>query len=203
MSQIVRVDSFKALEREITKDLKRTGERVQGAIRETARDGAAYVRRHVPVAFGPLRDSIHATTGESPAIVADSPHAAPAETGSRPHTPPLAPLVAWVKLRGMQGISGRDGKGPSSRLPGTTTRGHASSVAGQLAADASATGYADISGGASSISAPERVARAIQAGIRKHGTKPHWYMRDSVPEVRKILARNMEKAIHSTGGEGG
>jgi hypothetical protein len=199
VSQVVRVDSFKELERELRKDLRKKRRRVAGAVRKTARMGATYVRRNLPVAFGELRNSIEAkdatarAKGAAAKIVADAPHAAPVETGSRPHWPPLAPLIAWVKLRGMQGLTGRKGKGPSKRLPGTTTRGHAQSIAGQLRGMES--------GGSLDVNAPERVARAIQAGIAKKGTKPHWYMRNAVPEVRKILHQNMEKAIHGDGGE--
>jgi hypothetical protein len=189
VSRIVKVDSFKALQNELRKDLRQKRKAVAGVVRKTARQGAAYVRRQVPVAFGTLRESVHA---EKAAIVADSPNAGPAETGSRPHTPPLAPLVAWVKLRGMQGLTGRRGSGPSKRLPGTTTRGHAQSIAGQLGAMEQ--------GGSLDINAPERIARAIQMAIRKRGTKPHWYMRSAIPEVRKILGANMERAMHGQGG---
>jgi hypothetical protein len=188
MSRVVVVESFQELNREIRKDLRQKRRKAAGAVQKTAREGAGYVRRNLPVAHGELRNSVHA---EKAAIVADAPHAAPVETGSRPHTPPLAPLVAWVKLRGMQALTGR--KGPSKRLPGTTTRGHAQSIGGQLKSMER--------GGTLDVNAPERIARAIQAAIRKRGTKPHWYMRSALPAVRQILHRNMEKAIRGGVGE--
>lgn len=199
----IKVKSLAELHSVIRRDLRGRQKAVEKAIARTATQGARHVRRNVPVAHGELRNSVQAVDGHR--IVADAPHAAPVETGSRPHWPPLAPLVKWVKLRGMQGLTTPKRQ---ARLPGTTTKLHAGSVAGAIRAHSVATGYADWQGGATSVEAPEAVARAIQAAIAKHGTKPHWYMRGSVPAVEDILDREIrrgldaaEKAAQGGGGE--
>ena len=114
----------------------------------------------------------------------DAPHAAPVETGSAPHTPPLAPLVAWVKLRGAQGLLSERQIG---RLPGHDDRhpcaGHRLRARG------------DQSGGALDVQAPVRIARAIQQAIRPRGTKPHWYARGSLPAIRAVLHGLIKDAL--------
>lgn len=59
-----------------------------------------------PVAFGILRNSIlvetRVTANEILGVVATAvPYAAPVEEGSRPHFPPLNPLILWVKRKGL------------------------------------------------------------------------------------------------------
>ena len=127
--------------------------RIRGAIKKTATAGTTVVKRNVPVAFGELRESVHATGTK---IVIDAPHAAPVEVGSRPHWMPLAPLIAWVRLRGAQGLLSRRERG---RLPGTTTRAHADGIASQFRAMEK--------GGALDADAPVQIARAIQRAIAK------------------------------------
>lgn len=150
-----------------------------------ARAGASVVKRRVPVAHGELREAVHAEErAQGAAIVVDAPHAAPVETGSRPHTPPLAPILEWVKLRAAQGLlSPRH----IQRLPGQTTAAHARDIASALAGM-----EAD---GALDVRAPERIARAIQQAIAKRGTKPHWYVRSSLPDLRRILAGAIRDAL--------
>lgn len=186
----IKVKSLAELHSVIRRDLGGRQKAVKQAVSRTATQGARFVRRNVPVAHGELRNSIKAMDGHR--IVADAPHAAPVETGSRPHWPPLAPLIAWVKLRGMQGLTSPKRQ---ARLPGTTTKLHAGTVAGAIKAHSVATGYADWSGGATSVDAPEAVARAIQAAIAKHGTKPHWYMRGSIFAVELILDVEIRKGL--------
>jgi hypothetical protein len=159
--------------------------RLRAAADAAARAGVSLVKRRVPVAFGELRESVHAETREhDAAVVVDAPHAAPVETGSRPHTPPLAPLVAWVRLRGAQGLLSHR---QIDRLPGTSTAGHARSIASALAAMER--------DGALDVGAPVRIARAIQQAIAKHGTKPHWYARGSLPAIRQVLEAAIKNAL--------
>lgn len=151
---------------------------LRAAVGQAARNGVSVVKRNVPVAFGELRESVRpeARASGGAAIVVDAPHAAPVETGSRPHTPPLAPLVAWVRLRGAQGLlTARQ----IDRLPGTTTSTSARSIAAAMRGMER--------GGALDIEAPIRIARAIQQAIARRGTKPHWYARRALPEVRRVL----------------
>jgi hypothetical protein len=152
---------------------------------DAAKAGVSVVKRRVPVAFGDLRESVKPEERvDGAAIVVDAPHAAPVETGSRPHTPPLAPLVAWVKLRGAQGLLSPRQVG---RLPGRSTAAHAITVAAALRSMER--------GGALDVDAPVRIARAIQRAIRDHGTKPHWYARSSLPAVRAVLGVAIRKAL--------
>jgi len=98
-----RVQSLRELGALFARHQRERERRIGGAVTAAAKVGTTVVKRRVPVAFGELRESVHAEESDrGVAIVVDAPHAAPVETGSRPHTPPLAPLVAWVKLRGAQ-----------------------------------------------------------------------------------------------------
>jgi hypothetical protein len=178
--------SLAAAFRKILKDHDARENRLDDARRRAADKGAQYVRRHMPVAFGELRDSVH--TGPFHTIVADAPHAAAVERGSRPHTPPLAPLIDWVKLRGMQGLDARGRVNPHRKLTGSTTRYHAARVAGELHAMAQV--------GAQQVEDAAAIARGIQRAIAAHGTKPHWFMRASIPKVREILAEEVQRALH-------
>lgn len=160
-------------------------ERIRAGIEAAARAGIGIVKRRVPVAYGELREAVHAEQRQSgPAIAVDAPHAAPVETGSRPHTPPLAPILAWVKLRGAQGLLSARQVG---RLPGRSTAEHARSVASALREMEN--------GGALDVDAPVRIARAIQMAIRQRGTKPHWYARGSLPEIKRVLDAAIKEAL--------
>ena len=135
----------------------------QKKLLEAAHLGAEIIANVAPVDVGTLKGSIHVEeTTQGPRVVVDAPHAAALELGSRPHTPPLAPLVEWVRRnRARFGIRGRG-----------TTRDKA-------------TGRLDAS--------PEvvRIAVAIQQKIRLHGTKPRFFVRDSIPKLVEALAQVM------------
>jgi len=122
--------SLTAAFKKIARDHEARENRLDRAREKAASRGLSVVRRKIPVAFGGLEKSAH--TSPAHTIVVDAPHAAAIERGSRPHTPPLAPLVAWVKLRGMQGINARGTVKPHKRLTGSTTREHAWRAAAQL-----------------------------------------------------------------------
>jgi hypothetical protein len=73
-------------------------ERVKHAMYEAALLGAEVVAKKVPVDVGSLKTSIHAIeTPDGAELLADAPHAAVVETGTRPHMPPLQPLIDWVR----------------------------------------------------------------------------------------------------------
>jgi hypothetical protein len=146
---------------------------IERAVKRAARVGRRVVQQNIPVAFGELRESVHV---DGTRIVVDAPHAAPVETGSRPHMPPLEPLLNWVKLRAAQGLLTERQRG---RLPGATTRARAEGLAAQI--------HAMEKDGAVDADAPMRIARAIQQAISRRGTKPHWYARMSLPEIREAL----------------
>ena len=158
---------MRGLQAQLKRDAKRRSKRVRKAIKNTAQKGARVVRRNVPVAFSELRDSVHADRGR---IVADAPHAAAVEVGSRPHTPPLDPLIRWVKLRKLQsGVS----KSSRARLPGTTTGGAI------VEGDAEARG----------------IAFLIQRKISREGTKPTHFMFGSLPAVERILDSEIKRGL--------
>lgn len=173
--------------------------RVGHILEVVAKNAVPVVRRNVPVAFGELRDSIHALPGPDPKTVVDAPHAQAVEVGSAPHTPNFAKLLAWVKLRGIQGLQG---KRRIRKMAGVTTAKHAARVAQELR-------YLENGGNRrrrylkngslnplkvgrhSPIDAPEQVARAISRKIKKDGTEPRWFAQNSLPEIEKILRRQM------------
>src|SRR5678809_1100539 len=103
----VRVKGIRGLTRRLRKDMRSLERRLKNAVRTTASKGVRVVRSKQPVGFAELADSTHSeprTTGA--AIVVDAPHAAAVNNGSRPHWPPLEPIIRWVRLRGMQGLQG-------------------------------------------------------------------------------------------------
>lgn len=187
----IRVKSLGALAKALQKDLRGKERALDSARRRAAQKHAAYVRSHMPVAFGELRASVSASDGK---VTVDAPYAAAVEVGSRPHWMPLEPLIKWVKLRGFQGLASSKSLG---RLPGTTTAGHAHSVAAGLREHDEASGYADLSGGAGDRDGPVAIAKAkaIQLAIALKGTKPHWYMRDSIPQARVFLGIEIKAAL--------
>ena len=132
--------------------------RDRGAIVEAAHLGAEIIARAAPVDLGSLKSSIHVESLPTGArIVIDAPHAAAVEFGSRPHTPPLAPLIAWVKRhRAAFGIAGRGTK--------RDTRGRFTASPEVIAA-----------------------ARAIQRKISIYGTKPRYFVRNSIPALVRAI----------------
>ncbi len=197
-----KVGSLKELATLLPKHQKERQRRVENAIRRSARRGVGVVKQNVPVAFGELREDIRAeaTANRGARIVADAPHAAAIEVGSRPHWVPLEALVKWVKLRGMQGLSSTR---QLARLPGRSTFGAARHIAERIQQHSLASfdsfGQAKNTGGdAVASDAPLQVARAIQLAIARHGTKPHRYMDQSQGEVFKILDEEIQKSLPET-----
>ena len=190
---VIPVGSLKQLAAILPRDMKARQRRVENAIRKTARRGVGVVKKNVPVAFGELREDIEAkATGDRGAkIFADAPHAAAIEVGSRPHWVPLDALVKWVRLRGMQGLASTR---QLSRLPGRSTFGAArhvqTALRNRMMTDGSDAIAAD---------APLQVAKEIQLAIAKHGTRGHWYMRESQDEVYRILDQEIQAALPEKG----
>lgn len=150
-------------------------ERVAGAGYEAALLGAEVVAKAAPVDVGSLKSSIHAreTGPRSAELRADAPHAGIVEVGSRPHWAPLQPLIDWVR---------RHGKLFGAKRPGRVSTTPARTAAGQRRRDARIAKNADLE------AEVERIARSIQRKIARVGTKPRWFMRDSLPKLRTILA---------------
>lgn len=90
-------DVAKALPRGVRSRLAKDRRAMVGA----AHHGAEILASAAPVDAGILKSSIHVEAASDGArIVIDAPHAGIVELGSRPHMPPLQPLIDWVKRHG-------------------------------------------------------------------------------------------------------
>lgn len=185
--QVIHVKGFDGLATRLKADLQRLEQRTIIGVRKAAREGRNYmVRETVPKAFGELRESADVRDKKTGAdIVFDAPHAGPVEAGSRPHTPPIEPLIAWVKLRGLQGLMS---SGRIKQLAGSTTAQHARNIAAAIRSAER--------GGAVAVDVPEQIARAIQHAISLHGTKPQWFARRALPAIRDYLNKHIPEQLH-------
>lgn len=176
------------LRRDIRFQLKKVEGRINRAIANTAVEAVKPIRRRAPKAFGELRDSVHSIRHGGPRTVVDAPHAAAVEIGSAPHNPNFEELLAWVKLRGMQG-----NRFTARQLArrGPTTLEQAVRVRSMFSEEV----VRGPSGEFSPTDAPERVARRIAEGIRQHGTRPHWFVKESLGDIAGILDRNVRRAV--------
>jgi len=187
----------------IERDIKTKERKLDGVVRKTARATRNDVIRNVPRAFGELAASIHVEDGPigKSSVVADAPHASAVEVGSRPHTPPLAPLIAWVQLRGIQGLTpgGRVRRSVPPRRE--AARAIAASLHPKLGGNAGAAAWrqrAMIQGSlADADPAVVAIARAIQRAITLRGTKPHRFMAQGVNDAMAHLASLVPAALSS------
>lgn len=125
--------------------------------------GVEIIAQAAPVDVGTLKSSGHVEGGiDAPRIVIDAPHAATVELGSRPHMPPLQPLIDWVKRhRASFGIKGKG------------TQRNAKTGRFETSAEIVA------------------IARAIQRKIAREGTKPTYFVRNAIPKLVEALAQEM------------
>lgn len=193
------------LAKAIRRDMKGLEREVRRARVSAARQTAHYVARNMPIAFGELRKSLHVevkggTTRGTVRTIADAPHAAAVEVGSRPHWVPLQPLLDWVKLRGTQGIDAWGGVRSAMRKAwGTTTAKAAHRVATDLK-QLERSGR-PLSGDHLDVNAPLSLAKAIQAAIAKNGTRPHAYMRNALPFAKAVLNEEVKAALRRVNAE--
>jgi hypothetical protein len=208
------------LARRLKRDADKLEDRIYRAVEKTAFRAVKPIRKRVPKAFGELYDSIQGySEGKhgGPVTSADAPHAGAVEIGSAPHTPDFRRLVEWVKLRGAQGLtsSGRIRKryprssGPTTprqarlvaqefkrlviRGRSTPSRPYRPGSLGKFGTPARA--GRQIHGRFTPIDAPEMIAQRISKAIQVNGTKPHWYVRESLPDIKNILDYEMKKNI--------
>lgn len=134
-------------------DMKRIPQAVDRGLHRAVDRAAAEVRANAPEATGFLRESIHAVGLK---IVCDAPYAIYVERGTRPHWPPIAPILAWVLVKGFAGLSA-SGKTQSA----------------------------------------ESIAHAIAHKISVEGTKPTWFMRNSIPLTMKWIGYEIRGALRS------
>jgi len=176
--------------RQIVRDTEKKENRVKAARKAAAKFGAKYViRETVPKAFGELAQSVHADEEKGGwAVIADAPHAAAVENGSRPHMPPLEPLIAWVKLRGAQALVGVNQHAYARiRKSKDWRKSSAIWVATQLKGMEQDSSL--------SVDAPRQLAWAIAMAIKKRGTKPTKFMQKAVDPTRDRLQGLVEVAI--------
>jgi len=192
MPKTYEVDSLQALGKLFARHQAGVAKSLVTAARRTAKSGKGIVADNVPVAFGELRRSLaDEPTATGARIVAEAPHAAAVEVGSRPHTPPLEPLIRWVKLRAAQGLLSER---QLAKKRGSTTAGHAHAVAGRLKSMEH--------GGALDVEAPRRIAFAIQRKIAREGTLPSWFARRSIAPVVRALDGFVKQALFGSEDEG-
>lgn len=99
----VECSSLEDFRAKLAVDIRAKKAAVMRARNRAAKAALGVVRTHVPVAFGDLLRSLklRGTT-----VIADAPHAFAVEYGSRPHMPPVEPIVAWCKLKGFDDPEG-------------------------------------------------------------------------------------------------
>lgn len=181
--------SLSAAARAVERDSKARQRRVEGAVKKAARVTARVVAKDlVPKAFGELSESIHVVDAiNGSAVVADAPHAEAVELGSRPHMPPLDPIIRWVKLRGLQGITKKgnvvqnirsvSSNGAQKLGSKAAAKSVGMSLAKQLGHDRQAlSAWRSIANTGAVDPATLAVAKAIQMSIAKQGTRPFRFM---------------------------
>lgn len=184
MTDVVHVIGLKEFQLLLNRHIRKKERDFKNGVRQAIRHGVEIVKRNTPKAFGELRESEHATED---GIVIEAPHAAAVERGARPHWVPLDELEKWVRLRHIQGVRIKSGlERRRSSTIGTTTRRQARSILNEMSRyEASGSSYDN---------AITEVAKAIQAGIAKNGTAPHFYVRESLPKLEADLDKHMKKA---------
>ncbi len=196
MSTYIKVNGIGNLRRALERGQQQIRRGVERAIWSTAQKAVRPIKKRTPKAFGELQNSVQAYSRGAnghPVTSVDAPHAGAVEIGSPPHKPNFERLLAWVKLRGMQG---RNRGGLRKRFPkslGPTTPFQARRVASIFKA-LEVRGRAGV-GRHLPIDAPVQVAQAISKGIETQGTRPHWYVRESLPDIREILAAEVRKGL--------
>lgn len=174
MTAVRRVKASEFAE-QFQKDMAALRARLVQATHETASTGAKLVAQNAPHAFGELADGVvPIELGSGAKIRSTAPHSAAVEVGSRPHMPPVKPLLAWVRLRGMQGLQ-------------NGAKGAPRAVAKMIRAQGSRN--------ATPIDAAEQVAWAIAMGIKKRGTRPTWFVKSCLPEIKAILGANVRAQL--------
>ncbi len=122
-----------------------------------------------------------------------APHGAFLEVGTRPHMPPIEPLVEWAKRKFSPNRRKR-GKRRAGTVARKKGRGEAPSEANRLV---SAMVRAALK--TKKLELTDKQARAIAwrvaMTIKKKGTKPRWYMRKTVHELKPLILPEIRKAM--------
>ncbi len=164
--------------------------------------GAELLAKRAPKDTGILKSSIRAMATEDGArILLDAPHAAIVELGSRPHFPPLQPLIDWVRRQVSRGSIETSAKPSSKRslrapkalagrkLHGAALAAHRQYVERYEAARANEAKYEE---------EIQAIARAIQRKIGREGTKPTYVVRNSIDDLVTLYVRLLAKKERGT-----
>lgn len=168
--------------RKLPRDVKQLLQGSQKKMHEAALLGAEIIAGQAPVDMGPLKASPHVEVTEHGArIRIDAPHAGIVELGSRPHRPPIGPLIEWVRRHrasfGIDAPRGRAPKTPTRTLYGAALAAHTRALARHQRADREVL----------------RIACALQAKIAREGTKPRYFVRNSMPRLLSALRSLLAK----------
>ncbi|MFA7254311.1 MAG: hypothetical protein WC107_07240 [Patescibacteria group bacterium] len=153
---------------------------------DTTRGGVVILRNAVfsftPQCFGHLRNSIGAETIVSADqilghIKTSIPYALPVELGSKPHWPPLAPLILWVKRK-------LGGAGSSMRTEAKIS-----------AASLRSGGFKGVRAKDMMEGMIEGTARRIQFAIARRGTRAHLMFQKGFDERGPTVVAMFERAI--------
>lgn len=124
-------------------------------------------------------------------VTVDAPHAAAIEHGTRPHWPPLAPLVRWVIRKGL--VKGGPSRAAQRRAefigPLTSRQAAARERAQERVSE--------------HVEEAEEVARAIQMKIAREGTAPRRYFMKAFERMLPEMINKIEQDLEDTrlGGE--
>lgn len=142
----------------------------------------AEIDRQKIIDTGALKASIRVRrTPTGAELVIHAPHAGVLEAGARPHWAPLQPLIDWVtRHRAAFGMSKL--KPPSRRVYKTPLGATRARLRETFYAMAKADQDADI----------KAIAYGIRWKIHEEGSKPHWFVRKSLPAMRDALAKILE-----------
>lgn len=132
---------------------------------------------------GELHNSANHTMVHDGGLVhVDAPHAPFIEFGTRPHWPPLEPLVQWVLRKGMVGKRGKSASRSEAAKRGWETRRR------------------KVSGGPSYEEAEARqIARLIQFKIAARGTEPRFFMQKAFRRGVRKMKGEVEHELKTMG----
>ena len=186
-THVVSLDGFarelrklpKTAERAMVRGLRSAALRTQGQVVveiDTAKPYPAVDR-------GTLRRSVGVDNHPDGALLSvDAPYAAAMEYGTRPFFPPLAPLVEWVKRKG---LAGKKPRGPSKDASRLAAHGF-----GISARDARAMKRVN-----DFQREAESIAYAIALKISKEGIEPRHYFAKAMAKVPQFLRAEIDREL--------
>lgn len=188
---------FASLTRSAPKRYERAG---KAAMRRAMPLLVRYVKQEISaldvVDTGEMRNSVEMDT-KALQVGVTAPHGGFMEVGTRPHMPPIAPLVEWAKRK-----FSPNRKKPSGRRGKKTGRKKGQ---GERASEANRLVSGMLRGFNRKPKKPEltdkqatAIAWRVAMKIKKEGTKPRFYMRAAVrrlePEIPAMIRKAMVKA---------